>query len=294
MMQNSIIGKLSDKVKSENLPVFRIVEIVGSAILTAELNPANDSNNIYSVSKSYTSFASGLLFDRGLLDYKNSVYELFYEDYPEDINDTWKNVTIKMVFDQTVGINRFYLDMDSEDLWGYPYSDLIRNVLREPFIYEPGTHFCYSDSNYYLAARIVEKLGGTDTSKLLWEALFNPLKYQSHAWAADAFGHCMGATGLFLRTADMAKFGRLLRDGGVYDGKRIISKEWIDLATNHKTKDGCYSLGFWIQPGEGHFCCSGAFDQLIDINLNRDRVVAWSSYDKSGKVRGLRDLLREN
>ena len=50
-MQNSIIGKLSDKVKSENLPVFRIAEIVGNNVLTAELNPANDSNNIYSVSK---------------------------------------------------------------------------------------------------------------------------------------------------------------------------------------------------------------------------------------------------
>ena len=37
-----------------------------------------------------------------------------------------------MVFDQTVGVNRFFLDMDSEDLWSYPHSDLIRNVLREP------------------------------------------------------------------------------------------------------------------------------------------------------------------
>ncbi|MXV13882.1 hypothetical protein [Hufsiella ginkgonis] len=52
-----------------------------------------------------------------------------------------------------------------------------------------------------------------------------------YRWTIDPAGHGMTAGSFFMRPADMAKIGQLVLNGGVWNGKRIISKKWLDKST---------------------------------------------------------------
>ena len=62
------------------------------------------------------------------------------------------------------------------------------------------------------------------------ENLFDPMGFINVEWMhPDQSGLDLGAYGLRMRPIDMQKFGILYLDKGVFDGKRLLSKEWIDL-----------------------------------------------------------------
>ncbi|MGF1923106.1 MAG: serine hydrolase domain-containing protein [Bacteroidia bacterium] len=101
---------------------------------------------------------------------------------------------------------------------------------------EPNTTFEYQSINTQILAMILERVTGKKLNVLLEEYLWKPIGAESDAlWSLDDHGHvkafcCMNATAL-----DFAKFGRLYLKEGNWQGKQIISKQWINLTTNPDT-----------------------------------------------------------
>jgi len=91
----------------------------------------------------------------------------------------------------------------------------------------------------------------------------------------------MGATGLYVYTEDLAKLGQLYLNRGVYDGKRIISEEWVDIVEKQE-----YEFG--KTAGGGHVK-GGAFGQILAYYPKKNRVVAYHSY--GGDIFGFADTL---
>lgn len=116
------------------------------------------------------------------------------------------------------------IEMDrAPDRYGY--------VLGRPVVFEPGTRWVYSGGATALLGRMIAEGTGRSLHDLAREALFEPLGFGPSEWLADEKGDAFAASGLRLRPRDLARIGQLVLQGGEFDGRRIIPKEWIVRAT---------------------------------------------------------------
>ena len=96
-------------------------------------------------------------------------------------------------------------------------------------------------------------------------------------------GHCMGATGLYVRLEDLCKLGKLYLDNGVWDGKRLLPEGWVAESTRPQAMSDigpAYGYSFWLCEG-GDFMMNGANGQLVFVSRRRGFVVGAQSYEHS-------------
>ncbi|MBE6668645.1 MAG: serine hydrolase [Ruminococcaceae bacterium] len=250
-------------------------------VVFVETNPCQNS---YSVTKLFCVTAMGMLYDDGLVTPDMTVGEIFKDEiksYGIDENK-WSGVTVDHVLTHKIGFDAGFLDIDTEDASKYPTDDFLYLVLSHELALEPGSKYVYSDAAYYLASRIITKLSGEKLDELLMRRLLLPLKVRESAFSKCPLGYPIGATGLYIRTADMLKLGRVYLDGGVYNGTRIISEEWIDIVLTRS---------YELRPYGHGYTKGGMRGQRLYINPNTGVAVAWHSFDRAKKTEGLRDLL---
>ena len=124
-----------------------------------------------------------------------------------------------------------------------------------PVIFTPGTAFEYNSGNTLILGEIVRKTSGLSLDDFAEEYLFSPLGITSYQWT-----HCRNAGevtfasgGLYLRPRDMAKFGQLFLQDGVWEGNRIISSEWIEASVKESIplpvsmRDRYHAYGYGYQ-----------------------------------------------
>ena len=127
--------------------------------------------------------------------------------------------------------------------------------------------FQYSNASSYVAMRVLATHVG-DVGDFVAAHLFAPLDITDVAWARCPLGHVAGGEGLALRVEELARIGRLIRDGGRWRGAQIVSgagvramhTAWAPaLSSPGYTR---YGLGAWDGPGEG-WRLHGAYGQLV-------------------------------
>jgi CubicO group peptidase (beta-lactamase class C family) len=74
---------------------------------------------------------------------------------------------------------------------------------------------------------IVARACGTDLKSYAQEHLFSPMNAEVGDWYHDADNYRFGSMGIFVTARDMAKFGMLYLNGGEYEGKQVLSAEWV-------------------------------------------------------------------
>lgn len=285
-----LIDTLSDLVRTEGIPVFRLSVFEDGETREERFLTANDCNNIYSISKNYTAAAVGILFDRGLLVPETKVSTLFEPIAPslwKTLDPRWYDVTVAHLLTQTTGHGGMLLDMDCDDIFSYGTEDFLAKVLTEPLVYDPGTKFAYTDSNFYLLSRAVAAVTGETLQSFAGRELLKPLGAQGWAWSTCPHGHAMGGTRLFVRVKDMVRFGRMLLDGGVYGGTRILSEDFVKAATSPqsaKSDTTFYGYSFWMRKGNPSFHCGGMLGQKIFVDRKAGRVIAWQALDREKKT----------
>ena len=273
--------------KQYHVPAYAVTIIRDGVSETACITPANDCNDIYSISKNFTATAIGMLCDRGILSVNDTIYDILSPLYP-DMPTVWRECTIAHVLYQTTGIEHGFLDIDVEDARAFGADWLHYTLFDHAPTVKPGTLYRYSDSNFYLLSRVFARASGEEMMHFLQREFFVPLGFQGQAWAVCPAGHAMGGTGLFLRVPDMAKLGQLYLQGGVWDGKRILSEEWCREATRLRVavdENRGYGYSFWKEtahPTEFH--CGGMNGQAIRIYPEKNLVIAWQGHDHNAMI----------
>lgn len=294
-----LLETLSKMIEEEDMQVFRLAVCQNGETEKHTFMHANDCNNIYSISKNFTATAVGMLFDRGILSPDTPVSELYEPLNPElwkRLDPRWRDVRISHLLTQTTGHGGMFLDMDCEDIFSYGTKDFLTKVLEAPLVYDPGTKFAYTDSNFYLLSRVVAAATGETLQSFLDRELFRPLSIQGWAWSTCPEGHAMGGTRLFVTLDHMIRFGQLYLNGGVYDGKRLLSEEFVKTATSvlvQRKEKSYYGYSFWKQGDEPAFHCGGMYGQKIFVDPTHGTVVAWQAYDKKGQTGKLLNYLYE-
>ncbi len=234
--------------------------------------PANPTCNCYSVAKSFTVLAVGLLFDRGLITPDTKVIDILGDMFPENYDTNWNIVTLHHALTHRIGLTEDCIDIDNESGETYPNKlDYLNLLFSKSLSNITGSSYLYTDAAFYLLSRIVERVCGKDPSNLLRPIMMNVMGFKEFAWSVCPQGYCIGATGLYVRTDDLVKFGILFLNNGEWQGTRIVSKEWLDIVL----KEG-YEFH---SAGNGWYQKCGLRGQCLTFNPTLKRAVAWHSFD---------------
>lgn len=240
---------------------------------------ADEPHMLYSLSKSFTSTAIGLLQNEGRLSIHDKLVSFYPEDVPADASDNLKNMRLRDLLMMSTGQEK--VDVDR-------IHAAARDVM-EPKIFfsapvkqKPGTLFYYNSPASNMLSETVQKVTGQTLHAYLLPRLFGPLGIPAPEWDLTPRGVNVGASGLHLRTEDIARFGQLLLQRGEWNGRRLVPADWIDLATSRQASNGSAPDGDWDQGYgfqfwrcvPGFYRADGAFGQFCIVMPQYDTVVA--------------------
>ncbi len=258
-------------IKENNYNTFDVA--ISSSANKVELLKLQDIDFLpdsYSVGKSFAVCACGLLYDEGKLDLNEPITNILKDDINYEYDKVWDTITVHDTLKHHIGIENNFLDIDCFDPKTFG-DDYLRYVLQEShFVYKPKVDYTYTDAAYYLISRIVYKKANMDLKDYLNEKLFKNLDIKDFDWKTCPMGYSMGATGLLLSTLDMIKLPIMLLNDGVYNGKRILSKEWMKLLEDNEYENYNYLNSGWYLKG-------GMRNQMIMYNKEFDCAIAWHS-----------------
>jgi CubicO group peptidase (beta-lactamase class C family) len=250
---------------------------------------ASEPHMLFSLSKSFTSTAIGMLQSEGRLNIHDKVASFFPEDVPADAPENVRNMRLRDLLMMSTGQVKEDVDRLNDGLMGKP--DATRQFFATPVPQKPGTLFYYNSPATYLLSATVTKVTGQTVRDYLIPRLFEPLGIATPEWDISAQGYSHGASGLHLTTEDVAKFGQLLLQRGEWNGRRLVPAEWVDLATSRQASNGSDPDGDWDQGYgfqfwrcvPGFYRADGAFGQFCIVMPQYDCVVAITGGTKDTK-----------
>lgn len=192
----------------------------------------DDYSNVFSVTKSIVSLLVGIAIDEGHI---KSLDESIANYLPEFSKDTEKKVTIKNLLTMSSGLSwdEAYSSLFSVTTKGY-YGDEIKNtVMNLHSVEKPGIQFNYRSGDTQLLSFIVEQATGKTISEYAEEKLWKPMQPSKPAlWSTDKKNGDEKAFCCFNTNArDIARFARLILNNGNWNGKQLVSEEYIKQAT---------------------------------------------------------------
>jgi CubicO group peptidase (beta-lactamase class C family) len=112
-----------------------------------------------------------------------------------------------------------------------------------------------------MQSAIVQKVTGQTVNEYLQSRLYGPLGIAAPKWDANPQGISIGGYGLYLKTEDIAKFGLLYLQKGLWEGKQLIPSSWVELATSKQVSNGSSQVSDWDQGYGFQFwrCRHGAY-----------------------------------
>ncbi|MBT1596740.1 serine hydrolase domain-containing protein [Curtobacterium flaccumfaciens] len=214
---------------------------------------------VHSVAKGVCVVAAGIAADDGLVDVDEPIAR-YLTGTGLALGDGVDRVTLRHLLTMTSGID---MPWSATELTDWP--DLAAEFLRRP---SRGRVFQYANASTYTAMRVLETRVG-DVGAFVTERLFAPLGIQDVEWQRCPNGFVAGGEGLSLRTEELARIGRLVRDRGIVDGQRIVSARWCDaMHTDWVEREGTgpgyerYAMAGWGGPGR-LWRLHGAYGQML-------------------------------
>lgn len=256
------------------------VKVTQNDMLVAEWHSEPECRrNVYSVTKSFVSCAVGFAVQEGLLSLDEKLTEAFPKDLPDHIDENLKKAVVRDLLTMCLGQEHAGLMGHQRPL--YEEDDWVKMSLSIPFIFEPGTHFVYNNVGPYLAGILVQRRAGCDLVSYLTPRLFSHLGIKRPTWEVDPLGNSFGGGGLFLTLSELHKFGLFYLNKGKWNGKQLLSSEWIEESTRQHGENP-YGYLFWR--GEyNSYRADGKYSQLSIVFPDHEAVVSVVSECRKGK-----------
>ena len=258
-------------------------------------------HSMQSVTKTTSSVIVGIAVTRG--DFKASLDTplLHYFDVAKvkNVDDRKRRITLRHVLTMTSG-----LEWNEEVAYDDPKNDAdlmeatddwVQYVIDKPMAKEPGTTFNYTSGGSELLAYIFQKETGQDIEKYGEKYLFGPLG-MGHYWKRSPLGVVDTEGGLFLSGLDLGKLGYLYLHDGVWDGKQVVSKEWVKASVTPfiDAEEGFkYGYKWWLLPqGSGYVWMARGFGgQRLMVFPEKDLILTFTGWSILKDPAGDRELV---
>ena len=244
-----------------------------------------DENSVFllhSCSKSVTSALIGIAIDRGYIESVDVPISEYFPQIAKSGSEYLKQVTIWHLLTHTSGISS--ADTDVWEDWRSS-ENWVDYVLERPVTSEPGTVFSYTTGGTHLLSAILQKATGKTVYDFGREYLFDPVGMDSVQCDTDAQGISDGGNGFYMDVYDMARFGQLYLNGGVWEGRQIIPQEWVQDSTSlqfkRSTGTADYGYQWWVrkfgEQGYDAYFAQGHFGQYIFVVPDLELVIVFTS-----------------
>lgn len=234
---------------------------------------------LYSDAKSFVGLAVVLAIEENRLRLTDRVASFFPDLLPDSISDNLASMTVRDLLTMTSGIQ-------PDPLMRTTGADWIRRYLAKP-VDKPGETFHYDSMCSYLLSAIVQRVTGQKTLDYMKERIFNPLHITLVEWEESPEGINTGGWGLRMQVESMAKIGQLLLNKGNWEGKQLISSEWVEEMTSSLQETGMmdtYGYHMWRCDYPNAYRADGALGQYIIVAPDEDMVVAITQANTSNGV----------
>ena len=224
---------------------------------------AEKNHRMYSVSKSFTSVAIGMMIDEGRISLDDKVADFFPEYLPDNPNPyilqaTVRHLLMMSTFNESTSYNQYDLD------WVATFFQDSREK------HEPGTLFKYDTAATVVLCAIIEKLTGKPIIKYM-QPVFDEIGISKDIWCIKSpDDRSWTGSGIMCTTSDLARLALLCMNKGEWNGKQLISREYMEAATSLQIDNGTrngtelsfgYGYQFWCLR-DGGFACNGMGSQL--------------------------------
>lgn len=242
----------------------------------------------WSVGKSHASTAVGLAYDLGYIE---SVNQSVADFIPEWQGTQKENITIHHMLAMTSGL-RFNLIEDNL-LMAYA-NDMTERTLEYPMEKMPGAAWEYNNHTVQISEPLLRNATGMDAETLIREHLWEPIGMDA-VWDKDDQGQPAMFMNVKASCRDHARFAYLYMNNGCWNGERILSQEWIDMALSpSSSQNQGYGYWWWINGGEptldsvsfephehmlhpqapeDSFCAVGLGSQMVEVIPSLDLIV---------------------
>lgn len=235
----------------------------------------NTRHEIYSCTKSFISTLVGIAIDLGLIDsVDHPILDFFPGRTFANLDDQKRRMTLEDFLTMRTG-----LDWSEDDIPSmYQSRDWVKFVLDKPMKTQPGSQFNYCTGCTHVLSAILQQKTGMKTEDFAQKVLLEPLGIINYSWDTDPAGVSYGGWGLFLTPREMAKLGYLYLHNGQWDGKQIVSTDWVKTATTmHTSTDSEIGIGYgyqwWTYPSYGAYTALGLDGQTIFVIPTLDLIV---------------------
>jgi CubicO group peptidase (beta-lactamase class C family) len=213
-----------------------------------------DLHTLQSVTKTVTSVIIGIAINRKDFPDINTPILTFYDTSAvKNIDERKRRMTIKHLLTMTAGFDWnesiSYDDPKNDCTRMEAMLDWIDYVINKPMSDEPGTKFNYNSGATQLLADIFRKATGMDIEEYAVAHLFQPLNIEDHFWKRSPGGLIDTEGGLYLSPPDIAKVFYLYLTNGMWNGKQLVSKQWVnESVTPYINVGGTTNYGYkwWL------------------------------------------------
>ncbi len=244
----------------------------------------------FSVAKSFLSVLVGIAIDEGSIGGLDDPVTQYVPELAER-DPRFEDITLRNLLSMSSGLR--YVEQSNPLLpWGddidtYYGTDLRDLALNATEITgPPGRDWLYNNYNPLLIGLVLERATGVSVSQFMATRLWQPLGAEFDAsWSLDSEGDAFEKmeSGLNVTPVDYARFGLLFLHGGEWNGRRIVSRDWVRSATAAEaTSDpaGFYQYFWWVDDERpSRFYALGNFGQYIYVAPDADAVIVRNGRD---------------
>lgn len=269
-------------IKQNQWNVFG-VEVYESGLLTHEYGNTRRSRfPIYSATKTILSIAVGIAQDQGKFDIEKSILAYLpaeaTKQLPREQIAAFQDITIKRLL--TMSVDGFPFRPEGESYLTYSLSCPVKDT--------SSRIFNYSNISAYLVGVALTYAVQEDVYSYLNRHLFVPLHIVDPVYKRCPDGYFYGASGMELSVHDLSQVGLLLYHGGVYEGNRIVSAEYVKKATSIQQMNREGGYGYFIWKYRDGFSINGKWKQKCYILPEQNLIVTYLSHIEDDS----HDLLR--
>lgn len=209
-----------------------------------------------SAQKSMVSVLAGAVMQSGgPLSLSTPVYKVMNGGtFPADLEPRKRAMTFEHLLTMTSGYACDDWDDDAkynEDaMWDNETNepDFYRYALNMPMARNPGEKAFYCSAGANLALGVIGRATGEPVTDLFDRLVARPMKIDRYLWPLNRGGQPYGAGGAAFRARDFLKFGQLMLNGGMWNGHRIMSRDFVKRATTSAAPLGRFHFGYlwWI------------------------------------------------
>jgi len=272
---SELICEFLDKIRKDpTLNMHNLLISRGGKILCDASFGAQDSNvwkYTFSACKSIVSLAIGMLIDDGLLSTHEKIADLFPRELGALSKIKLKDLCVDDLLTMRATLQFAEVDSMTTTEW-------LKEFLNSATKGEIGKSFRYNSLNTYLLAAIVVKKTGKSLTEFLDERLFSPLGIVNYHWEKSPQNIEKGGWGLYLLPKDFVKIGHMVLSNGIYEGKRIVSSEYLQIATSKhvevtkESKAFDYGYQIWVGKHADTFLFNGMLGQNV-LGFRRNGIL---------------------